>query len=469
MAGSVRAREIFNARMMINSIVKQKNNQDKKSIKSRLPLFGIFLLSIFILYACNKSANDINDNQNNYVSLELNCNDDIIDAYINLAALTLLELGKDIDFRNLIHNEIEKMFDDDHNVLLKTANSYKNVSSFGSSFSDTALLKTLERHNDIKILSNTYVNLSIQDVYPTRDKIWSGIELCGKTNYLQIYIPNFETIDLNQIPVIAVNTDDDPFQCVTFGYTYQNNKLVVIDLDSSFAANNLIWVVSINDVVTNQGELPDGFFKLQDTLNLTFNSNLPPDQADVQNRTQKDKAVRIHSIRIARKKRTCWLCGKDPVAVVGYLSDFRNCQPVDNARPFNTDVLCKVGKNDLDVWIKIPDDKPRAWITPHQNPLRRWNEAIEFVMFTKSNRSKYSNSFICDDPNCPSPVPFGMRATYLSRYSPYGQTTYIGTSGNRPLFYFDILTTFGIGMITSPTYDWFGNSIRFEGGDALPF
>ena len=445
-------------------IYKNLNYQYGNQLNIYKKVFFVFIILI-IISSCSKHEISVESIQSSN-SLIVSCDDGIVDNFINLTALSLVEISKTKNFRDLVHYEVAKMFDDDHNVLLKTVGEIL-VNSNQGSLIEQSLNNTIPRMDSMNVQSSRYVNLSIADIYNQRQSIFQGIQICNNTIHLQIYIPNFTSINLDQDPVIALGHDEDPADCITFGYSLQNNTLSVINIDSAYAANNLVWVISVNNVVNENGVVPEGFFKLKDTLNVLSMDYEYSNDTFLESRTDKDKAVRIHSIQIAKKKYNCWLCGKDPVAVVGYFSDFRFCRPVDNPRGINTDVLFKIGKDDLNTWITIPTDKWRAWIAPHQSPLRKWNEAIEFVMYACSNRSKYSQLFKCDDPNCPIPLPNGMQAEYRSKYEPYLKTTYIGNTGNRPLFYFDILTTFGIGLIDFPSYDSYGHKIRFEGGNSI--
>lgn len=425
------------------------------------------MVSFLLFVSCNQESLIENAEESQVNSLvSINCNDDIVENYINMAALSLIELIPQRSFVDEVHSEVAKMFDDDHDVLFKTLSSVlshnsQNLNQLMSQSLDTVLSARYPQINS----SSKFLNLPVSSIRTQTSQIITGIEVCENKLFLQIYIPNFETVDLTQRPIIAVGYDDNPEDCMTFGYQFVHDSIRIIDLDSSTAAKNLIWVVSLNNVVNNTGDLPESFFKLSDTSHvesLYDNS----ESLQTKSRTDVDKQVRIHSIWIHNKKVRCWLCGKDAVALVGYFSEYSWCKPVDSPKPINAGVLCKVGDKDLKKWITIPTDTWRAYIAhPTHSPLRKYNEAIEFVMYENSKRKKHAQIFSCDDTNCPNPLPTGMKATYYSRYAPYGQTTYLTGSTNRPLYYFDVLPTTGMQLINFPSYDWFGNRIRFHGSN----
>jgi hypothetical protein len=400
----------------------------------------------------------------NYVENNTYCNDDIIDNYINMAALSLIDLIQQSSFVDLVHTEVAKMFDDDHEVLFKKIDEEleldsKNLVDMLSQSLDSVLsFKYPLVNNSLK-----YVNLPVSSISNQISDIIDGIEICSNKVYLQIYVPNFESINLNQTPIIALGHDTNPEDCITFGYQFIGDSIFIIDVDSALAANQLVWVISYNNVVDFQGEIPESFFKLSDTINLS--SINMPEGNQIESRTDKDKQVRIHSFLLTQKKRRCFLCGKDEVALSGFFSDYGLCKPVDVPKMIFTHVLCKVGKNDLNKWIIVPHDKPRAWIAhPTGSPLRKYNEAIEFVWYCYDSRSRYATTFSCDHPGCSTPLPLGMRATYQTKYYDYGFTSYLW-GGKPPLYYFDVPATSSMQMITHPDYNWYGDRIRFHGSN----
>lgn len=180
------------------------------------------------------------------------------DNILNTAAVGLLQLSKNSTFRQLVNTEVAKKFDDDDNVLLKTVAS-KAQSDLNLNL-ETEFSNSINYHTGhITVTSNPlqsyYQTLSIYtDATEVHNSIFSYVD-DGETLYPQIYIPYIDQVNLNSQPVIAILTFSET---ESVGYRLRTDGYFdVIRIDEAFAQNNLVWVISPNESVGNDGTLPE--------------------------------------------------------------------------------------------------------------------------------------------------------------------------------------------------------------------
>ena len=122
-----------------------------------------------------------------------------------------------------------------------------------------------------------------------------GIDYNQTTLYSQIYIPFIEEHTYNDKPVLVIayeETDD----CIARGYQIIGDKINEVIVDETFARENLVWVISINERVDENG---DYIREMVDPRGQ--NGNNGGSRMD-------EKSVKVKEVYISDKKE-CWLCG----------------------------------------------------------------------------------------------------------------------------------------------------------------
>ncbi len=275
--------------------------------QSFLLILGFLSLTLTVFYACQKDITTEASMQStpSLVAIDL-AEEENCDKMVHTAALGVLNLSKNPQFRAIVHQKCLEKFDDDYNVLLKN-------------------LKLPAAEIGIDLTSN-FVN-SIEENIPTinsnevtvpygyfndNDHVMQaidGYDYYEEKNYLQIYVPNFEAIDSDEPNVVA---DDEPIIVIypedtgeeeqdAFAYVLQEDgtfKSQVITPD--FANSHLIWVVSINETKN----ISNGT-----TSNLPNLLNGSQTDASVKSQSrvvEKVKHVSLKSINVLDSKESFW-------------------------------------------------------------------------------------------------------------------------------------------------------------------
>lgn len=219
------------------------------------------------------------------------------DAMLNTLALGLLEPSRDKQFRSRVLERAKKQFDGDDNVLLKTLSA-----EMGENL-DEILLSSLSKHKDyLAQFQNTNLyNFGNFTTLAKIDEVIEGFGLPTQRCYTQIYIPFIDQVDLSELPTIVV-ANKDGGDCVYLGYEpiVGTEEYQTVQVDEAYAKKRVTWVVSVNETVDNQGELPSSSEMSGQTLDTR--SSAP------------ELFVRISQVRVTSKKE-CWACGKAEVRV----------------------------------------------------------------------------------------------------------------------------------------------------------
>ena len=191
-------------------------------------------------YSCQKDLSKPNDTKESIVNQTIE--KQWIYVQENLKAI-MKEMGptlKDHSFKILIRNEVAKKFDGENNVLIKTL------------FANTIYSQRFNTDKMSKALG-AFKNLGGENLYP------------------QIYIPFFEKHQANRNNTSARNSSHEDGYIEFFiydgnegptsvpSYIYNEEGDIIPTgtiVNEAYASNNEIYVISINETVDNDGEIP---------------------------------------------------------------------------------------------------------------------------------------------------------------------------------------------------------------------
>jgi hypothetical protein len=382
---------------MKSSIFKSISTFSKVKLASTI-IASTFLIGLLFFVSCNKES-DMKPakGQTEQTEKTLTSCDEEFETVVNTAALGVIELAKSSSFRNTVHSKVAEQFDGDDEVLLKTLNGL--VSNLSENMRQSAVL-----HKDNIALSPNLVNYKNFQTYTTSEKLSSvvtGYSNCGKTRYVQIYIPCYDEVDLSSVPVVVIGYEE-PEDCTIPGYQIQpDGSVKVINVDEAFACDNLVWVVSVNERVDALGAVS---IKTVDDANIQ--------DGDVVGLRVNDKEIKVDSVRISDKKE-CWLCGKAEVSFVSLQAT--GCAIAGNA--FLGQDFISIGKSDLDKWKNISTSNGHAYMAlSPENPLND-GECMGFLLYECDNDTN-NNEKTWTYWTCASGG--SVTLTYFSKNSPYG-------------------------------------------------
>ncbi|MGB0861444.1 MAG: hypothetical protein ACPGXZ_00925 [Saprospiraceae bacterium] len=247
---------------------------------------------------------------------------------LNTIALGLIDIAYDVDFRALVYHKVSEQFDNDDNTLLKHLQEeidlipLINTSIQNNKF---ALDKQLAKYSYNFYKDKTLIQQAVEG-FVMEDEVW----------YSQIYIPFMDKHkESNELPTIVVGAKDSE-DCIAMGYKLLANKTFeIIEVDEEYAKENLVWVISVNEVVDNEGHVPSQL------NNRDVNNN---------NLRSPELYVTTSEFKVSDKKE-CWLCGKAEVSIRWANVDLPSVGGCSN-NFFNSRVLLsKVGKSDLNDWM----------------------------------------------------------------------------------------------------------------------
>jgi hypothetical protein len=291
----------------------------KNIIFSRIhgSIFLLVLTLIAIHLSCTKENNNesvVSDTSIQAKASEYNAKEDEAThkSMVKTAAIGLLELSKQVSFRSTVNAAVALKFDKDDNALLKTLNKMlvsagetELASQFSTSIaSNHEALSVKEVEGDGMFKDN----LAFTDISNITKTI-SGYTTWGSTAYLQIYIPHVKDVNLSQQPVVAFVYSDGQPNCETTGYQLDANGVwQVIVIDETFAENNLVWIVSANERVDDQG-----------VVEAQFGGN-DGEQGQitgaVTSRANENYICEIKTIEVWDRKE-CWYCGEADASIIG--------------------------------------------------------------------------------------------------------------------------------------------------------
>lgn len=363
-------------------------------------LFVLFLL--FILSNCKKDglSLEIFENPNVYSSFidTIDAQEQYYHDLIKTAAVGLFELAKDPTFRDRINSMVLSNFDNDDNTLLKNVNIKMQtfeidlLTEFQNSISiwqDSVYRQDIECNSKYKFANILNTDSEILDA------INGFVYDFDNTFYIQIYIPFADSIDLNDCPVIALGMNDE---CETDGYFICSaGNLSCFEVTEEFAKTNLVWVISVNEVVDNDGNVPENIIETS------------VDGIRVNKRAAQDNTVRISKLKITYKKE-CWLCGKADIGIIMPSVEYNSCNEKMIAY---SNCFQKIANKDVGKILNLTQVMfPGSELGTNYRPLR-FIEDVGWILYEKDiaiRKNRRENAI----PACTK------KYNYYSNQSPYG-------------------------------------------------
>lgn len=391
-------------------------------IRAILIRSSILFLFITTLGSCGREADEAPQKISND-KLQLQKNDfphesyeEKYDKVIETIAYGLTNLSDRPSFRSLLNVEIAKQFDGDDNVLMKT-------------LSDVCTNSGINLKNE---MINSLTKNGKTDLIQYADEAINGFKYFDTKLYPQIYIPFTENKNLDQLPGIALNFNDEAIlPIVKFN---QKGSILTETADENKAKKELIWVISTNESVNDLGILPT---KDLSPIIFTFPPNL---------KLWKAKFKRIN----VQAKKEGWGNGRADISFISYHVK-PNCSPptLFQARP-----LMKIANSGLNQWFDPSATNcfsctlsEKLYDIGSVQGMWEEHEALPILIFEEDNRAKFGRS---DQlwPSCTNTT-----AHYISKEEKYG-IIYLNQNNND----WDP-TNLGVSIFSLA-----GISLEFEGG-----
>lgn len=391
------------------------------------------LLSLLTFYACQKDAqNDLQQNSTTNTAQGMpTAIDQVVeenyDKMVHTAALGIMELSKNPNFRTLVHNKCSEMFDGDYNVLLKDLKNPAQDMGFNmnESFANSISSNVENINSDAVTVPYGY--------YTDGDHInqaINGYDYYEKKSYIQIYVPNFENEETdepnnvsNEQPIIVIypeeNVEDEHAYAYELG---ENGSFIAKKFTPDIVKDRLIWVISVNERVDFSGNV-DSKIDLQ----LDKRQHIATERG-----VERVKSFFIKSITITDKKESGW---------GGRADVYRLVQHVKRINCLNSDIVANTGltgtgiainRNNVEIGkfgaFKLRKEQflgsslegtLALFSFPIVNNLiseLRQTENLALIIYESDNKKKYCKTY----KSCSS----GDNITYYSAQTPYYATTF---------------------------------------------
>lgn len=254
--------------------------------------------------------------------------------------LGLLDLSKNGDFTTLVNTEVAKQFDDDDNVLLSTL---VDVCSNASIDLINEMDQSISSYdNSLPSTEHSYDNYQNLTGQSNIEDIIAGFEWEGNHYHLQVYIPFVDQVNLLDTPVICFGHQEVE---TTIGYKINSdNSISVVVVDEDYAEQHLVWIVSVNESVNENGVLEKPIDMGTQIITNEYAKSL-------------GRSVRVTAVKIDDTKES-WIKGKAEVALAaGVLYSYCGWKKIQSV-----EMLVKIGKNDLNKWCTITHGSASAVI-----------------------------------------------------------------------------------------------------------
>lgn len=329
---------------------------------------------------------------------------------MNTAAVALLELSKYQEFKNLVYEKVAEQFDDDDNVLLKTLFEIQ-----GDELKNK-MLSSVKQHSP-SLASENQTRFNDFESFTDPDKInkaINGFSVWGQKLYSQIYIPFISEVDLTEEPTIVVGHQDGG-DCIALGYRpiAGSDHYDVIEVDETYARKHLTWVISTNESVDDNGDLP--IYEIPNWVGQ--------EEGQIEPRTS-GLNVR-HKEFFVTSRKECWTCGKGDLKIAWAHFD-ANCQPITaNGFVGTSSVLEKISQGELHEWHQI-DSEFYLIVGGQPNPFPS-NFTVAWVVYEHDNKPAINATF---PTYCASNVTLSYRSndTYYGKYGTELNTFFAGNS-----------------------------------------
>ncbi len=350
--------------------------------------FTVLASAALIFAACNKEKNSpppANLAAMSAVALDSAHYEKRFDDIITTISYGIIDLVADQNFRNLVSTEVAKQFDGDDNVLIKQLDLLMSQ-------------KGINLKNLIRASLNKY---NKSELIPLVDQAVDGFRYFNDTLYSQIYIPFIESKNITSTtPTISLNYNDDP---VLVGIKKVGNTLVSTNINESYAKNNNIYVVSINETVNNLGILP--------TQVAGVGPLLKP--------FERERFLAINQVFVTDKKEG-WGNGRADLTVARVITRLDSCS-IESGEGLLGNVYCKLANTDLNKWYTVGSLYGNWEVVSRYVDgdifEAEWsesqNEKLTVFLFEKDVRKKFEKSV--EISNCPSVILY-----YTSKESAYG-------------------------------------------------
>ena len=241
-----------------------------KNLKMKLISFtALFFIVAAVIVSCNKADIDeqITETNSNASNNQLQSKtpseyDNIFNSVIEAVAYGLVDLSKNPSFRTIVSQEVGLQFDGDDNVLLKKVN--EACLNIGIDL-EQEMTNCLTRQNKTNLIE--YLDDAID-----------GFEYYDTKLFPQVIIPFIENINLQSQPAIALNYDlEEDLQSILITATNEE----IFTANETFAQNNLVWVVSMNESVNTDGNVEKGNTKVGGEKSRAINRVLEVEQINV--------------------------------------------------------------------------------------------------------------------------------------------------------------------------------------------
>lgn len=365
------------------------NQTNAISVKrfGKLILLMTFALMSLFFFNCKKEVkpNDIVSNQaledldTNYVIGEPSTNANVelkCDSILKTTAYGILALTKNQNFIDLVVTEVDTMFDNDDDVLMRKMKTSCNTLNINLSSEMTTCLNGNAM--------SAYTHLI--------NEALTGHHYVNDTIYTQIYTPYKSLVSRHDRPVICINYDGEEEMTGKFMDDYDVIQ-TVNNVDSNYAKEHNVWVISINERVNNKGGI---------------DSTILHDYSFKRDRVESDyRSVVFSEINITDKKEV-WGKGKADIS-------YRSCR-INNCSVFSyayAQTLISVSNKKLDTWLSDFHTGTAGMTTVFSN----WNKETQyqsFYLYEADYRKKYYRDFQFYS-NCSNTV-----STFCSQEPMYG-------------------------------------------------
>lgn len=371
----------------------------------------LILAAVSTIFAsCQKNTEEsiVSDRRTTNVRREVqeDPQEQLFDNTLDAVHWGLVDISDNPQFVSILNAEVSKKFDGDDNVLIKTLDSA--CSAHGISLADS-MTQSLIAHSKSNL---------VQCIYGAIE----GFEYNGTKIYPQVFIPFVSEVNLSANPAICTNYEDDS---VMDGSRIVLTGLELVSVNENFANNNLVWVISANESVDANGNLP------VDTR-PGANTNPPGAGRFIEAGDIQLKVTQI----FMKEKKDGFANGRDDISLQAVCIR-PGCSDVVNIKG---EVFCKLAKSDLNDWYTVGGGGNALNILSHyfrNGSLDYWSktkgENLYMVFYEMDRRKKFGVSLTLLPGCTDSEVHFGSKGsfyygTYTPQYSEYlspGPTTVV--------------------------------------------
>lgn len=309
----------------------------------------ISLLLIGFFLSCNKNDN-FNEKVNNKLDLRSELDQGYTDSELNIllntAAVSLLDYAKDRTFVQNIYDKAKEECSGDYEVLFKYINDEIDKSFKNNFISNVNTNKNeITYDSDVAQIVGNYPR-QLSEENSVRDKIIDG-DIKENKYFTQIFIPFLERFSNTDMPkAIVVYSLDGTSNQEPYGYEISElGEITTKMISENYAKTNLVWVISLNEVIENDSSYLD-YILCKDTIDN--NNNNPPSGDTLGPRDYICKEYFVNEIYL-KEDLEDWPAGKSNVWCIVAFMDRLGNEVADPTLTFLKDVKEK----DLNKWISL--------------------------------------------------------------------------------------------------------------------